>query len=268
MKAVIFLNPDGVDKESLEEIKANLISEDIAPILYEKDDDLRNCDFVIAYGGDGTILNAAKKAAYYNKSVLGINGGRLGYTAGLESNELSLLKNLKTGEYTIDERMMLEVTVSSEDKQKKFYCINDAVVSRGALSRIVDISLNVGENEIMHTRSDGIIVSTPTGSTAYSLSAGGPILDPSIGGVLITAICAHSLFDRPIVLSDKETVKIMVKQKGDTETYLTIDGQTSVKIDQDNTVTVKKAEDFSAKLIRIKNESFMNILNKKFFKER
>lgn len=265
MKAVIFLNPVGVKKQVLDEIKSRLTKLEITPVMYENEKDIENSDFAIAFGGDGTILHAAKLCSTYRKSVLGINGGRLGYTAGLEENELELLKNLKKGEYFVDKRMMLEVSVLSKTGEKKLYCANDAVVSRGALSRIVDISIEVGENEIMHTRSDGVIISTPTGSTAYSLSAGGPILDPSIRGILITAICPHSLYERPIVLNEKETVKIKVKQTGDLEAYLTVDGETSVKLNENDVVTVKKAEEFTADLIRIKNESFMNILNKKFF---
>ena len=267
MKAVIFLNPTGVNTSVLDKIKEKLLCEGITPVIYENEKDIKNCDFAIAYGGDGTILHSAKICSFYKKSVLGINGGRLGYTAGVEENELDLLENLKSGEYFVDKRMMLEVSVESDDENKKFYCVNDAVVSRGALSRIVDISIEVDENEIMQTRSDGVIVSTPTGSTAYSLSAGGPILDPSVGGILITAICPHSLFERPILLNEKESVKIRVNQIGDLEVYLTIDGETSIKLNKNDVVTVKKAENYTADLIRIKNDSFMSILNKKFFKK-
>ena len=265
MKAVMFLNPTGVDKRVLEEIKSRLVEEEITPVMYESDEDIKSSDFAIAFGGDGTIIHAAKLCSAYKKSVLGINGGRLGYTAGIEQNELYLLNKLKLGEYIVDKRMMLEVCVSDESGEQKFYCANDAVVSRGSLSRIVDISLEVGENEILHTRSDGVIVSTPTGSTAYSLSAGGPILDPSVGGILITAICPHSLYSRPIVLNEKETVRIKVQQTGDLEAYLTVDGETGIKLNKNDVVTVKKTDDFTVDFIRIKNESFMNILNKKFF---
>ena len=265
MKAVMFLNPVGVDEKILEDIKSRLIKENITPVMFKSNEDIKTSDFAIAFGGDGTIIHAAKLCSAYKKSVLGINGGRLGYTAGIEQDELELLKKLKLGEYFIDKRMMLEVTVSGENGEKKLYCANDAVVSRGSLSRIVDISLEVGENEILHTRSDGVIVSTPTGSTAYSLSAGGPILDPSVGGILITAVCPHSLYSRPIVLNEKETVKIKVKQTGDLEAYLTVDGETGIKLNQNDIVTVKKSNDFTVDFIRIKNESFMNILNKKFF---
>lgn len=263
MNTVIVLNPDGVDSKVLKEIKLNLEKANINSKIYEDDSDFENCDFVIAYGGDGTILQAAKKASLYKKSVLGINGGRLGYTAGLETDELHLLNRLKTGEYKIDNRMILKIEVSSHDKV--YYCVNDAVVSRGALSRIVDVELLVGDNKLMNTRSDGVIISTPTGSTAYSLSAGGPILDPSINSLLITTVCPHSFFDRPIVINENEVIKIKGSQKGEKELYLTVDGEKSIELKNGDTVTVSKSDEFCASLIRIKDDSFMNILNKKFF---
>lgn len=263
MKTIIFLNPNGVDERVLSQIKDTLSSEKIEYELYDEHSDLNTCDFVIAYGGDGTILQAAKQASFYKKAVLGINGGRFGYTAGLETDELQFLKKLKTGEYQIDKRMMLEVTVSSSDK--KIHCVNDVVVSRGALSRIVDVSLSIGDNELMNTRSDGVIVSTPTGSTAYSLSAGGPILDPSINSILVTAVCPHSFFDRPIVLNENEIIKIKGNNSDENELYLTVDGEKSIKLSNDDVVTIKKSDVFVASLIRIKQESFMNVLNKKFF---
>lgn len=263
MKAIIFLNPNGVDENILTRIKEKLNYEQIAFEMFNENSNLNDCDFVIAYGGDGTILQAAKQASFYEKGVLGINGGRFGYTAGLEIDELELLAKLKTSEYKIDKRMMLEVSISSSDK--KIYCVNDVVVSRGALSRIVDISLLIGDNELMNTRSDGVIISTPTGSTAYSLSAGGPILDPSINSILVTAVCPHSFFDRPIVLNENEIIKIKGKNSDENELYLTVDGEKSIKLKNDDVVTIKKSENYVANLIRIKNTSFMNVLNKKFF---
>ena len=263
MKTIIFLNPNGVDEKILSEIKQKLFDEQIDFEMFDENSDLKTCDFVIAYGGDGTILQAAKQASLFNKAVLGINGGRFGYTAGLETDELNLLKNLKTSEYKIDKRMMLEVTISSTNK--KIYCVNDVVVSRGALSRIVDVSLLIGDDELMNTRSDGVIVSTPTGSTAYSLSAGGPILDPSINSILVTAVCPHSFFDRPIVLNENEIIKIKGNNNCENELYLTVDGEKSIKLNCDDIVTIKKSNEFVANLIRIKNASFMNVLNKKFF---
>ena len=265
MKAVIFINPDGVDEERLEEIKARLLSLGITPLMFEDKIDLDSCDFAVAFGGDGTILHAAKMMVPFNKSVLGINGGHLGYNADIEVDELQLLSKLKTNDYSIDKRMMLEVSVQTGGKENKYYCINEAVISKGAVSRIIDISLTAGGKEIIHTCSDGVIISTPTGSTAYSLSAGGPILDPSINSILITTICPHSFFGRPVVLSENEVVKVKVNKRSKEEAFLTIDGETSIKLSENDIVTVKKAENIAVRLIRIKSESFMNILHNKLY---
>ena len=263
MKAVIFLNPDGVSQQKLDEIRERLNKENITSEMYKDNTDLSEFDFAVAFGGDGTILHAAKMLAPYNKGVLGINGGHLGYTAGLEVDELDLLSGLHSVHYKIDKRMMFEITVNSDES--KYYCINDAVISKGALSKIIDISVMAGGNAIIHTCSDGVIVSTPTGSTAYSLSAGGPILDPSINSILITPICPHSFFSRPVVLSEDEIIKVRVNNRGGAEAYLTSDGETSIKISENDVITIKKAECITANLIRIKDESFMNILHNKLF---
>ena len=265
MKTVIFLNPAGVDSSVLQSLKSMLKSIEIEYKIFERSEDLEDISFAIALGGDGTILHASKLCATYEKGVLGINCGHLGYNADLELDELELLKNLKTGEYHTDERMMLEVSVQKQgDLTKKFYCINDAVISRGTLSRIIDLSVCVGEHSAMSVRSDGIIISTPTGSTAYSLSAGGPILDPSINSILVTSICPHSFFARPIVINENETVKINVASNTDGDFFLTLDGENNVELDENDTVIIKKASDMSARIIRIKDRGFMSILNKKF----
>ncbi len=265
MKTVIFLNSDGVDKGVLCELESMLNKENIEYKFYECEQDLQNISFAIALGGDGTILHAAKLCATYDKGVLGINCGHLGYNADLECDELQLLKKLKAGEFNTDKRMMLEVTVEKDGAtSENFYCINDAVISRGTLSRIIDLSVTVGEHSIMSVRSDGIIVSTPTGSTAYSLSAGGPILDPSINSILVTSICPHSFFARPVVINENETVRIKVASKTDSDFFLTLDGENNIELNESDTVVIKKAQNMSARIIRIKDRSFMSILNKKF----
>ena len=138
----------------------------------------RNSDTVLCIGGDGTIIRCAKEAARYGKPVLGINVGRLGFVAGLEADELERLSDLIHGEYTTEERMMLEVSLEENGLVKRYYALNDAVVARGTLSRILDLRVLLNESNVCDYRADGLIVATPTGSTAYSLSAGGPVIDP------------------------------------------------------------------------------------------
>ena len=276
MKAAIIANIEGVKR--IEEFCRQLKSIDIMPVFCEnhipKDCEnekseafeslISSCDIVIALGGDGTLIHAAKQAALKNKRVLGINFGRLGYNTGLEINELHLLKALKDYYlYHTESRMMLEVSVEG----KTYYCLNDAVISRGTLSRIIDISVKFdGESEI-NCYSDGVIIATPTGSTAYSMSAGGPVVDPSIDGILVTPICDHSLFSRPIFLNAKTVLTVSANCKKNSEVYLTIDGQTGIKLSDDSVVTIKKSK-FSAQLIKIKNDSFIHIVNEKLIKKR
>ncbi|MBQ7128438.1 MAG: NAD(+)/NADH kinase [Clostridia bacterium] len=260
MKTIIFKNPDGVDEKVLEKIEQKLKNENINYEFFEDESKIKNADFCIAFGGDGTIIHAAKICAEYKKAVLGINGGHFGYTAGLECDEINMISEISKGNFFIDKRAILEVTLGD----KKYFCVNDAVVSKGALSRMIDISLYIGKREVTKTSSDGIIVSTPTGSTAYSLSAGGPILDPSVNSIVITSICPHSLYDRPIVINDKEEIKIKFIDKRNSESYLTIDGETSIKLKNNDIVKIKKIDNYTADLIRIKQENFLDILNKKF----
>lgn len=218
------------------------------------------CDVVIALGGDGTIIHAAKRAAMFNKAVLGINVGRLGFMAGLEVNELSNLSRLMEGDYSIDQRMMLEVGISSGDEV--FYALNDAVVTKNALSRIVDLSIQIDGDAVAKYRADGIILATPTGSTAYSLSAGGPVVDPQMRCMLMTPICPHSLFARSIMFSEDSRLSITTHCAPGTSTFLTVDGEHGRSLHSDDVVTIRKAE-LSASLIRLKPQAFYQVLHEK-----
>jgi NAD+ kinase len=275
MKAAVFLNAEGNSPDIIDKLCNKLVSIDILPMFNESQSDiiqgkypvkpfnqlLSECNVVLALGGDGTIIHAARHAAVYGKEILGINGGNLGFTAGLEANEIELLDALKTKEYTVDSRMMLEVSVSTR-KDEKYYCLNDAVISRGSLSRIVEVEIKVNDDPCMNYRADGVIVATPTGSTAYSLSAGAPMIDPSINGILVTPICAHSFSTVPIFLDAASKVCVSATPRAGSDVYLTIDGERSIKLRPGDVVTCKKAE-YTADLIKIKSDNFVQILNKK-----
>ena len=185
----------------------------------------KTADLIITIGGDGTIIRYAKRAAYDNKPVLGINAGRVGYLANIEQNELSLLSKLKSGEYFVEKRMMLSVSVCENGKTiGEYNALNDAVITSGFISRIIDISVFLGRDSISY-RADGLIISTPTGSTAYSMSAGGPIIDPLTENMCITPICSHSLSAKPILLGADNTIKLKAYSKKRTDIYLTVDGR-------------------------------------------
>ena len=170
----------------------------------------RDSDFIVVLGGDGTFLGAARNAALYDTPILGINLGTLGFLAEVEKrSSLEALQKVLNGEYNIEKRMMLEASVyDCHNDERKFICLNDIGITRGSLSRIIDLKIFINDNFVDDYPADGIIISTPTGSTAYSLSAGGPIINPTMELLLLNPICPHSLRSRPIILSKDEIIKI------------------------------------------------------------
>ena len=231
----------------------------------QKEELYRECDLVLALGGDGTILHTVTYAAPLGKPVLGVNAGTLGFMAGLETNELYKLPRLFTGEYTLDRRMLLDVRIEGENAV--YYALNDAVISKGTVSRILDLTVTLNGREIASYRADGVILSTQTGSTAYSLSAGGPVLDPEMDGMLVTPICPHSLFDRSILFKDDSVVSITASTRYGEGAYLTVDGRLGRALEPKDTVTIRKAA-ISAKLIRLKEGTFYETLTQKLMHRR
>ena len=223
-------------------------------------DAISQCDAVIALGGDGTILAAARASAKYNKPILGINMGYLGFMTELEENDTVSLQKILDGEYILESRMMLDISVqNTAGSVENFIALNDAVVSRGAFSSIMNITATNGETVIQEYRADGVIIATPTGSTAYSLSAGGPIVDPTNNLMLITPVCPHALHSRSIVVSSVETIGITV---GDAELHdatLSVDGHAGCKIINGDTVLIKASE-LKTSLIRMPGYSFYDVL--------
>lgn len=231
-------------------------------------DFFKSCDVVVVLGGDGTIIHTAKYAALFGKPVLGINCGNLGFMAGLEIDELSRLSALMDGRYTIEHRMMLNIKVTSADgKSDEFCALNEAVLSRGALSRMVEFEVTSEKEHILNYRADGIMVATPTGSTAYSLSAGGPIIDPAVRCLLLTPICAHSLHARSYIFSEDTEIYLRTVNTDMHEVYLTIDGEKSIKISPDDRICISRSDIF-ARLIIIEEKSFYKILNQKLIYRR
>lgn len=216
-----------------------------------------NADVVIAIGGDGTIMHVAKQAAALGIPVLGINSGNLGFLAGMEMNEPHLLQALQSGAFETEERLLLDVQV---DGGESYLAMNEAVVSRGALSRLVDLSVTCGK-DVMQYRADGVMVATPTGSTAYSLSAGGPLVDPRVPCLLLTPVCPHTLYARSYVLpADVELYVCTTARDGDT--FLTVDGEAVVGLHEGAGVTLKRSE-LTARLIRLQTQSFYDVLHTK-----
>ncbi len=220
-------------------------------------------DIIVTIGGDGTIMRYSKKAAKYNKPIVGINAGRMGYLANIEQSEYKLLAKLKTGDYTIENRMMLLVKVFDGDNLLNEYtALNDAVITSGFISRIIDISAFVNGDSIKY-RADGLIVSTPTGSTAYSMSAGGPIIDPTSESIGLTPICSHSLSAKPILLNGDKEVVLKAYSKKHTEIYLSLDGRKVANVKPNTKIVISRALD-TVKLVRLCERSFFKTISAKF----
>lgn len=224
----------------------------------------RDMDIIIVLGGDGSILTAARYCMSAGTPILGINLGRLGYMAEMEADELDMLSKLFEGEVQIEERGMLDVSVfrKGERLSNRASALNDAVISNGSIARMIDLELFEDDSLIASYRADGLILSTPTGSTAYSMSAGGPIIDPRMDCICVTPICSHSLTARPIVFSDKSSLTVKNICEREKSLFLTLDGRVSFEIYRGDTVKVKKSN-FVTRLVRLKKQGFYNTLHSK-----
>lgn len=232
--------------------------------FYNDTEAVKKCDLLIAIGGDGTIIHAAHYISEYDKPVLGINAGTLGFMAGLEKEELSLLRNLISGEYEIENRMMISARLYDGDELiYERNCLNDAVVSRGGNMRLCDFEIASGKSSAISYRADGIIIATPTGSTAYSLSSGGPVVDTSIESIILTPICPHSLFSRSLIFNGESELVLRVRNCDDEKAVFSCDGEAGIEITKDCRIVISKAEK-SARIIKIKADGFVDILSKKF----
>ena len=232
--------------------------------FHKLDRELQNAELVICFGGDGTILHMAKSATRKNVPILGVNIGTMGFMAELESTELDQLARLANDDYTLDKRMMLDVVVQ-RDRDIIFHDIglNDVVITKGAIARIAHLAVKCDGVEAMQCGGDGIIVATPTGSTAYSLSAGGPIVEPEASNILITPICAHDVMSRCIVASDKRVITVELVRNARRNAYLSVDGGKALRLNMGDVVTVRKSN-LETKLIRLKDRSFYDVVNMKF----
>lgn len=219
------------------------------------------CDIMIAIGGDGTILTASAYASVCGKPLLGINTGRLGFMASMERDELDGLERLKTGDYVTEERMMLDAElVRGGETVSSHTALNDVVIAR-PYSKITDYEIFTDGIVVSSMRSDGMVFATPTGSTAYALSAGGPILEPETECIQLTPICPHSLFSRTMVFKSSRELEVR-HFSDDDSVYFTVDGKFSCAMARDERLVIKKSEK-KLRLIDIKGNSFFGAVNSK-----
>jgi NAD+ kinase len=205
-----------------------------------KDEMAKEADLIIVLGGDGTLLSIARLVENPDVPIVGVNLGGLGFITEIAADELeSVLAKTLAGDFSVEKRMTLEFRVyNKKDRPVRFRVLNDGVITKGARSRIIDLETYVGKEYLCTYRADGLIISTPTGSTAYSLAAGGPILYPSLGAILLSPICPHTLTNRPIVVSSKSTIRVTLRSAGDT-VILSPDGHEGMLLNNGDVVEVR-----------------------------
>lgn len=220
-------------------------------------------DVILVFGGDGTFLGMARLACKHGTPILGINLGGLGFLTEVTVSELyEMMEKIIQGDYQVEERQMLLTTIHREkDTIGTYEVLNDVVINKGAVARIIDLAIYIDDSHVTTYRADGIILSTPTGSTAYSLSAGGPIVHPRIPVTIITPICPHTLTNRPLVVSSDMKVEIKVTTQ-EPDTYLTLDGQIGIRLNTGDIIEVLRT-DTSVKLIKSPFRDFFTILKTK-----
>ena len=234
--------------------------------FHRLDREIGNAEMVICFGGDGTILHKAKAATKRDIPILGVNIGTMGFMAELESSELDQLALIAEGKYKLDHRMMLDVTIQ-RDRDIIYHdiCLNDVVITKGAVARIVHLQVKCDGVCALESGGDGVIIATPTGSTAYNFSAGGPIVEPDAKNIIITPICAHEMGSRCIVASDRRTVTVEMIHNARRNAYLSADGGRAVRLNMGDVATIRKSN-LETKLVRLKDRSFYDVVSAKFQK--
>ncbi len=225
-----------------------------------------NAELIIAVGGDGTMLAAARLASDKGVPLLGINRGRLGFLADVTPDEmLTSVDHILDGNYTRDSRLQVQATLSRADgSESSGVALNDVVLQRRETGRMVDFETRVGEHYVNTHAGDGLIIATPTGSTAYALSCGGPILEPQLDAMVIVPVCPHTLTDRPIVIPSREPIEVHLRERDDTKAAITIDGRSMGRIHSGDRLTIRPAES-RINLIHPPGYDFYGILRSKLF---
>ena len=281
----LFINPN-TSKEGMKEVVSQLISQlselgfelymdkdlsclpdDLSNVrLMNQDEGINACECILAIGGDGTILRVALSAAKANKPVLGINKGTLGFIPELEMTDVHMIKSLLTEDFIVDKRMLLDISVISKDGKVVYTdtALNDLSVLKGTLSKMIGLSIFVNGKKTMSFSGDGLIICSPTGSTAYSLAAGGPILEPSCECIAVTPLCPHAINIKSFVLPASHTVEIKAEPNPNAA-YAFSDGSAPFELSEGDVIRINKSE-LSLELVRIKNLGFYDVIRKKLSK--
>jgi len=281
-KIILMVNPSkNIDKDLIGDLVTRLLSGGCSVVTYEsersfstersgvsfireEDSPPPDTDAAVVLGGDGSIIDAANRLAGCNIPLVGINFGRVGFLAEIEIGEIPLVDKILAGDYTIEERMMLDVSVVSPRGEIRFSsrCLNDAVLTNGPVARILNYTIAANGIKMQTCLADGIIASTPTGSTAYSLSAGGPVLEPILDCICLTPICPHTLNNRPVILNGDSVIELCdIVSKG-TSVYVTTDGKAVFELGDGDKIVLRKSQ-YKTRLIRVKDDGFLGVLRGK-----
>lgn len=253
---VVYCFPFFVDNFTLAELDPQSVTKDIKG-------ELPDADFLVCFGGDGTILHAAKDASAVNVPVVGVNMGSVGFMAELEQDQLSELVKLVKGEYSLDPRMLMDVRVIREGRTLyRSVALNDAVITKGAVARVIELNIYGDKTLITNMFGDGVIVATPTGSTAYSLSAGGPIVEPSAENIIVTPISAHMLQAKAMVLDRNRCIEVSVPKYSRKTAYLSVDGGKAFKLFAGDVVEMVRSGR-KLNLVKLTGKNFYEIMNQK-----
>ena len=231
--------------------------------LRKLEDELPQADLLVCFGGDGTILHAARDATLHGVPILGVNMGSVGFMAELERTELSLLVPLAQGHFITEERMMLDVQVfRGGRKVSEDLALNDAVFSKGSVARVAEVEVWADQTLVQRIMGDGVIIATPTGSTAYSMSAGGPIVEPTSQCMIVTPVCAHQLASRAMVLEPGRRVMVQLPRGSRKHLYLSVDGGKAIRLTGGERVEITRSE-HKTRLVQLAGRSFYQVINQK-----
>ena len=240
--------------------REHFLSDDV--VYADESDILTETDVFITIGGDGTILKWGKKAALLNKPLLGINTGRLGFMTALETDEFDKINVLKSGNYHISKRMLMNGVFSVSGKTKNYLALNDIVLSKDSYSKLPEFTVKINNIIVSKIRADGIIFSTPTGSTAYALSAGGPIIEPTVECIELTHLCAHTLLNRPMIFSGNDVITVSFSGYEGSSVSASVDGDSGIMLNEGDEIIIKKSDTY-LNLIDISGGSFYNSVSNK-----
>ncbi|RJE48398.1 MULTISPECIES: NAD(+)/NADH kinase [unclassified Dehalobacter] len=261
-KVGIWINHSKITKESITPQLINWFNSQGWETVPEWDQEItEDVDFVLSLGGDGTVLKAAREAARFNIPVLGVNYGRLGFLCEVERGEIySALKKVLRNEYTVDERLMMITSYFKDGQKQQDMVLNDVVFIRDSEETLITLQVKLSGEPIASPPSDGLIIATPTGSTAYSLSAGGPVVSPDVQAMLVTPLAAHALSSRPMVVSNKEKIDISLTRGN--KCRVTVDGKYLTTMNSGDTVRIETAP-IKARFIRLGGRSFPKVVREK-----